>query len=650
MFLVSSVFGQNDWEQLADSADMLRRSGSFEASIKMYTRLFEKLPKGNNDLRNKYGIRFGLSYFLLGDNTGATHHFENVIVNTNADTLNIYRAHALNNLGLVYDNTGRFLKSIALYQRAGELYEQLGENSQCDKTRMNIAKVLHKQGNYSESLKLLTKVLRSFEIRGDSSQIGESYSTMGLIQEALGDFGKAKLFHRRAIGIWKATNDDYGLASSYNNIGWVYKQSGQSDSSLSYYHRAISLMKKVGLRNLGHCYHNVAGLYSDRGIYSKARTYYFKALKHKEELSDSSEVIISANALIKLENKLHNWSAARKYLNRYSPYLTERSSKLGLRDHFFEWKNYYQGVRKLDSAVFYWERYYRLEQDVLNETYLRELARLQESYEADKRERDIIYLGGENVKNENTIFEKEQRIQQLLWLVVASMIAIIALVFVILYFRQRSRKKQLESKMRGIEDEKKRVSMELHDASGANLKKLAMEISFMIEQSKGTIQEQLESLRKKTETTLKEIVMISHTLHHPRIESTVFASLIEDYIYDWLEGTDYNYREDTRDITVLNSFVIDSKSHIYRFIQETLINIDKHSTADDILFSVERKGDYIKLSISDNGLKQGQTEKKGIGHKNLRERAKIMGGTFEFVYTENGSMSTLNIPISKNTI
>ena len=607
------------------------------------------LPVGDEDLRLKFEIRIGLSYFFLGDNENAQSHYSYVIERTNKDSLSIFRAHALNNLGLLYDHIGNFEKSIRAYERAGAVYALLDEQLSFDRTQMNIGKVLSKKGNYTGALKIFTHVARSFEESKDSLRIGETYSSIGLIQGSLGSIQKAKEFHEKAIVIWKALNNDDGLASSYNNIGFVYQEANQSDSALWFYREAIRLMEGINARNIGQCYHNMGTVFETRGEYSKAKSHFLKALNHKKALSDSNEVVITANKLAEIENNHRKWSSAKQYLRTAKNYMNASRSKLNMKMYYREWKNYYKGIEMPDSALYFLEESNRLDQEILSEAYLGELAGLQESYEADKRKSDIERLNVKSQNQEIKLGSKERSINQLAWGMVAAGMIILLLILVILLLRQRAKKKELESKMRGVEDEKKRLSMELHDASGANLRNLATGILSLVEKSKGDIQQQLEELHKKTESTLSEIVMISHTLHHPRIETAVFSILLEDFIYDWLQHKEYSYEQDLKGIEVLNEFNTDAKSHIYRFIQETLINIDKHTKATRVSISLAVNKDTVVIQIKDNGKKIVNEMRKGIGHKNLEDRANIMKGSFEFNQSKTGSNSILTVPVSFNT-
>ncbi len=77
------------------------------------------------------------------------------------------------------------------------------------------------------------------------------------------------------------------------------------------------------------------------------------------------------------------------------------------------------------------------------------------------------------------------------------------------------------------------------------------------------------------------------------------------------------------------------KAVLYRISQEALNNIAKHSQADLVAFSLEKKGGKIDLTIQDNGhgfhlresLFAGGSN-HGLGLTSMRERAEMFGGSF----------------------
>jgi signal transduction histidine kinase len=81
----------------------------------------------------------------------------------------------------------------------------------------------------------------------------------------------------------------------------------------------------------------------------------------------------------------------------------------------------------------------------------------------------------------------------------------------------------------------------------------------------------------------------------------------------------------------------DVATHLYRIVQESLTNVAKHADASRVEVRLTRDARGIELSVSDDGRgpaalaapRTGSDGPGGIGITSMRERAALMGGTFE---------------------
>lgn len=73
------------------------------------------------------------------------------------------------------------------------------------------------------------------------------------------------------------------------------------------------------------------------------------------------------------------------------------------------------------------------------------------------------------------------------------------------------------------------------------------------------------------------------------------------------------------------------KENLYRICQEALSNVLRHAGADEVVISLERLGRGLLLEISDNGTgmdRRKAAASSGIGLSTMRERAEMLNGTF----------------------
>jgi len=90
-------------------------------------------------------------------------------------------------------------------------------------------------------------------------------------------------------------------------------------------------------------------------------------------------------------------------------------------------------------------------------------------------------------------------------------------------------------------------------------------------------------------------------------------------------------------------------TYLYRISQEALNNVVKHSVATEVRIQLLELRKHIELIIEDNGKGfdfNNDFKSKGNGIYNMRERASILGGTFELKSNKNsGTTITVKIPL-----
>ena len=89
------------------------------------------------------------------------------------------------------------------------------------------------------------------------------------------------------------------------------------------------------------------------------------------------------------------------------------------------------------------------------------------------------------------------------------------------------------------------------------------------------------------------------------------------------------------------------KRTLYLCIRESLQNTIKYAEATKffIRFSSEKKEILLLLEDNGKGFEEGKG-KKGIGLKNLKERVEEIHGSFHIESTEQGTKTTISIPIN----
>jgi len=97
---------------------------------------------------------------------------------------------------------------------------------------------------------------------------------------------------------------------------------------------------------------------------------------------------------------------------------------------------------------------------------------------------------------------------------------------------------------------------------------------------------------------------------------------------------------------------VELENHFYRTAQEALNNVAKHAQATKVDVLLERRGTYAVLIIEDNGVGFSVQDQslRTMGLTGMRERAKLLGGTFEIESKPNeGTTIFVRVPIHGQT-
>ncbi|WP_394184052.1 PAS domain-containing sensor histidine kinase [Metabacillus halosaccharovorans] len=185
--------------------------------------------------------------------------------------------------------------------------------------------------------------------------------------------------------------------------------------------------------------------------------------------------------------------------------------------------------------------------------------------------------------------------------------------------RKRTEKElqQMMSKLIEIqEEERKKISRELHDGIGQNLYSLLIMINRLRTDSNGLVIEQIETEISKV---IEEIRQISWQLRPSILDDLGLIPAIRSFINKFNEHygikTNFTYKLQRR----LDSEV---ETSIYRIVQEAMTNARKYANTSEIFLSILEKEDVLEITIIDHGIGfDTKGKRSGVGLFSMEERA-----------------------------
>ena len=180
----------------------------------------------------------------------------------------------------------------------------------------------------------------------------------------------------------------------------------------------------------------------------------------------------------------------------------------------------------------------------------------------------------------------------------------------------------------GRVQERHRIAEDLHDGILSQLLGTRMNLGFLeVKGDKATLEDYHRYLNE-IQKIEKEIRLLSHELKgDDALIKTNFESIMDQYLKNQSLIGNFKYHITNKGILFdnINDF---TKVNIYRILQEAIQNIIKHAKARHVWINFYLEAEELNLIIEDDGVGfDAQSDKKGIGLKNIKSRVQKLNGS-----------------------
>lgn len=196
---------------------------------------------------------------------------------------------------------------------------------------------------------------------------------------------------------------------------------------------------------------------------------------------------------------------------------------------------------------------------------------------------------------------------------------------------EKSRRDQFSKMLiESQEEERKRLSKELHDSLGQNLLVIKNRLA-LYQMNENPDPGEINDISDLIKDSIDEVKEISSNLHPHQLERLGLNKAIQSMINKISASGNIAIEFRTDDITGLLSR--DREINLYRIIQESLNNIVKHSNSGKALIEILKSENLITVRVEDygkgfdfSGIEIADNLAEGLGLKSINERARILGG------------------------
>ena len=207
------------------------------------------------------------------------------------------------------------------------------------------------------------------------------------------------------------------------------------------------------------------------------------------------------------------------------------------------------------------------------------------------------------------------------------------------------------------DEERRRLGRELHDSAGQLLAALHINLGIIAQWTRNDPRTaaKIADSASLADQAISEIRTLSYLLHPPMLDESGLAGAVEWYIRGFKERSRIAVALDID--PQLGRFPRDVETTIFRMIQESLVNIHRHSSSATASISLRSSDSGVSLRIRDEGcgiakdilqkLEEGAGG-FGVGIGGMRERARQLGGSIVIKTANPGTLVEVILPVMKS--
>lgn len=205
--------------------------------------------------------------------------------------------------------------------------------------------------------------------------------------------------------------------------------------------------------------------------------------------------------------------------------------------------------------------------------------------------------------------------------------------FVIATVRDMTERKRLQEfgagALRAAEDERRRISRELHDDAAQRLSNLLVRLRLARrEEDPERRDELLEELRRELLESAELVRGIARGLRPPALEDVGLAVALRSHVREQLALTDLEVDLDVEPVT--DRLDPETRLVVYRVVQEALTNVLRHADADRVRVELRSGNGRVVAEVEDDGRgfapeRVARDGGAGLGLLGMEERAALVG-------------------------
>ncbi|MEZ5082410.1 MAG: tetratricopeptide repeat protein [Bacteroidales bacterium] len=572
--------------------------------------------------------------------------------------------NSFNLYGSLLRRKGLFESALINHKKSLNQFNKIHDSIGLSKTLNYIGIIYNDISNYDSAIIYYLKLIEVSEAIMYEEGMITGLLNLAQVYMEIGEFNKARENLLDCYIHYSEKNDNQKVGLVLNKLGTVYYNLQMVDSADFFYNSALDQYEEINYKSgMAHVFINQAILDEYNGKFDEAVEKYNNAKRNFEQSDLKSSILKVHINLAVLNEKMANYKRSISYYDSAINLANEIGAKDELLLVYDNLQNTYKRLGNKDRALEYLDKYVLLKDSIFNLEKTEIIADLELKYEKEKNEAQILTLNNENLQKDLALEKAAYRKNIYL---AAGGLLFLFVVFSSLYFHQTTRKnKQLakqkllkaeeekklisaQALLEGQEEERIRISTELHDGVGVLLSTAILYItSIENENVSSSNNDLLVKAHKLVDDANSDVRKISRNL----MPTVLALHGLDEALQDLMENID-SLPDKYGEFHVTGNSKRLSKPRevmVYRLIQELISNTMKHANAESVDLELNYNDSDLTITYKDDGIGfdfEKQLQKKSVGLKSIQSRVHYLKGEMAYSSEENnGSQYSIIVPI-----
>lgn len=493
---------------------------------------------------------------------------------------------------------------------------------------------------------------RSANRSTDSLQVAMAYTYMAIIQSYAGDNWGSQETLLRALTLLRENSerDRHVLLSCYNQLANANLNMKNYEVALTYYDKTLALIEDKAFKWI--TLNGKAVVYQKMKQFDRALAIYDTILNDTITSPKEYARVLTNQAYTRwLKDPAY---PADKEMKEALQIREREQDQWGLNTSYARLSDYYTASRP-DSAFFYAGKMLSIAKQLNSaddelealqkmiplssvtgmKNYFERYRFLDDSLQSSrnnaKNQFALIRYETEKHKTENLGLQKENAEKRLDLITQRVSFAAALVILIIIFWWYRKRKQQ------AVREQQFKTSQKVHDVVANGLYSIITKIEHDRDIQKEQLLDDLEMLYDRSRDISYEPVLSSPQEYHEEI-----ARLIKSFGAD---NTAVSIAGNTPELWSL--LPVKAKNEIKHILQELMVNMKKHSGAQNVGIKFTQQEDRVEIRYTDDGVGLPQGFSYGNGFASTENRIKSIGGQLSFGQSAAAGLTIqMFIPIS----